>query len=257
MADHIIPNDDGKGFTFAFIGGDVEFVDPIAYLKERTIQTKTLFYRNYLKIKQPTFPADTIERAAVRHAQQDWESRYKEILDTQVPSTLISLLKAESKKDQIKLLKGVQLTPLNLWAFIFKAHTDSGFTFSQYHSEHFPKNTSKASLPKMATLKRETGEIQKTGNTSLTDGQIKQAIEQRKVVVTKFLDKESNWHSFFITYKSIGGEETWRNGQPHFHYISDKFGMSREEAVAKFKSDTYPTTSVHIELLDYGEQPKK
>lgn len=35
MEEHIIPDDDGKGKTIAFIGADIEFTDPVAYYKER------------------------------------------------------------------------------------------------------------------------------------------------------------------------------------------------------------------------------
>lgn len=256
MADHIIPDDDGKGFTIASIGEDIQFVDPISYLANRTIKTRILVYTKTLKLKNPTFPDEAIAKAAVRHAEKDWEGHYNDLIKTEIPPALISLLKADSKKDQIKILKGLQLTPESLWAFIFKAFTDYGYTYSQYHTERLPKSIEKGSMPKLATLDRETGEVKKVGDSSLTDGQIKQAIEQRKVVSTKFIDSDNGWHCFFITYRSIGGEESWKNGQPHFHYISDKFGISREDAVKQFKSDSYPTTSVHIELLGYGNQPK-
>lgn len=257
MADHIIPDDDGKGFTIASIGEDIQLVDPINYLANRIINTRILVYTKILKLKDPTFPDHVIAKVAVKHAENDWEGHYNDLIKTEIPPALISLLKAESKKDQIKVLKGLQLTPESLWAFIFKAYNDYGYKYSEYHSEQLPKNIEKGTMPKLATLDRETGEVKKVGDSSLTKGQIKQAIEQRKVISIKFMDDGNGWHCFFITYRSIGGEESWKNGQPHFHYISDKFGISREEAIKQFKSDSYPTTSVHIELLGYGNQPKK
>lgn len=256
MANYIIPDDDGKGFTIASIDEDIEFVDPISYLANRIINTRILVLKKMLKLECPTFPDDAIEKAAVKQAEKDWEGHYNDVIKTEIPSALISLLKADSKKEQIRILKGLQLTPESLWAFIFKASTDYGYKYSSYYSEHLPKNIEQGSMPGLATLDRDTGEVKKVGETSLKDGQIKQAIEQRKVVSTKFIDGDNGWHCFFITYRSIGGEESWKDGQPHFHYISDKFEISREDAVKQFKSDSYPTTSVHIELLDYGNQPK-
>ncbi len=253
----IIPDEDGKGFTYAFIGSDVEYVDPIKYYGDRTIQTRTIIYKKMLALKSPDFPIPIVEKVANRNATDEWEEQLNKILATKVPDNLFKLLKCDSKKEQVRLLKGLQLTPEILISFFFVAYKAYGFKFSQYKSEHFPKAIDKSDLPKLAILERTTGEVKKVGNTSLTDGQIKQAIEQRKVIVAKFLDDGSNWHAFFITFKSIGGEESWKNGQPHYHYISDKFGISREEAVKQFKSDKYPTTSVHIELLDYGTQPEK
>ena len=256
MADHVVLDDDGKGSTIASISEDIEFVDPISYLARRTIKTRILVYKQILKLKNPTCTDDAIAKAAVRQGEIDWKEHYNDLIKTEIPPALISLLKADSKKDQIKILKGLQLTPENLWVFIFKAFTDYGYTYSEYRTERLPKNIEKVSMPKLATLNRKTGKVKKVGGSSLTDGQIKQAIEQRKVVSAKFMDNANGWHCFFITYRSIGGEESWKNGQPHFHYISDKFGISREDAVNQFKSDSYPTTSVHIELLGYGNQPK-
>lgn len=85
----------------------------------------------------------------------------------------------------------------------------------------------------------------------MSDGQLKHAIKFRKVIVAKVLDKGDEWHCFYLTFKSIAGEESWKNGQPHYHYLSDKWGISREELVRQIKSDKYPSTSVHIDLLDY------
>lgn len=165
MADHIIPDEDGKGFTFAFIDGDIEFVNPIEYLADRTIKSRTIIYSKYLALKNPTFPSDIIQKAAIKNAKEDWENHLKDILATKVPHCLISLLKSTSKKDQEKLLKGLQLTPEILFAFFFKAFNDFGFTYSQYKSEHFPKTLEKGSLPKFATLDMESGEIKKVGET--------------------------------------------------------------------------------------------
>lgn len=70
--------------------------------------------------------------------------------------------------------------------------------------------------------------------------------------MAKFLDKGDTWHCFFTVYRSLRGEESWQDGQPHFHYISDKWGISRKDAVEQLKGDKYPSTSVHISLLGYG-----
>ena len=94
--------------------------------------------------------------------------------------------------------------------------------------------------------------FRKSGNNSLSiQGQV---IEQRKVIVAKFFDRGSEWHCLFLTFNSLAGKENWKGGQPHLHYISDKYGLTREEAVNRFKSNNYPSTSVHIDLLGYGNQ---
>jgi hypothetical protein len=252
MTDHIIPDDNGRGVTIASIGSDIEFVDPIKHYADRTIKTCTLHYETYLTAKNPTFPPEFIKKNSVKYANEFWEKQLQKIISTEIPPKLLTLLKTPKKRAQINLLKGVTVNPEQLHAFIFKAHSEFGYTYSCYTSHHYPSDIDVSALPKLATLDRKTGAITKVGHTTLTDGQIKHAIEDRKVVVTKFIDNGSDWHAFFITFKSIGGQESWRNGQAHYHYISDKFGIPREEAVKQFKSNKYPTTSVHIPLLDYG-----
>lgn len=257
MATHIIPDDNGKGFTIAGIYDDVKYADPIKYFAQRSIETKAAVLQKILEVKMPGSDKDTMRKVAFKNATEFWEENFTKIMATEVPEALFSLLKSTSKGEQVKLLKGLRLTAENLTAFIFRAFTEHGWTYSQYHCQQYPKGTDKGCLPRLAIVNRETGEVTKTGETSLTDGQIKQVIEQRKVVSVKFLDKGSEWHCFFITYRSIGGEESWKNGQPHYHYISDKFLIPRDEAVKQFKGDKYPTTNVHIELLGYGNQPEK
>ncbi len=87
---------------------------------------------------------------------------------------------------------------------------------------------------------------------------MKQAIEHRKVKVAKILDKGDEWHCFFATFKSFRGEETWLGAnQPHYHYISNVFGIGRAEVVNQIKSEKYKLGNLpHIKLEEYGNQPK-
>jgi len=82
------------------------------------------------------------------------------------------------------------------------------------------------------------------GNTNFSDGKLNQVIEQRKVIVANFFDKGENWHCFFLTYRNLAGKETWNNGQPHYHYISDKWNISREDVISTIKDGKYPATSI-------------
>ena len=55
----------------------------------------------------------------------------------------------------------------------------------------------------------------------------------------------------------MGGKENWKDGQPHFHYISSGFGISKNDFIESMRTGNYKSTSIHIDLLEYGEQPKK
>ncbi|MGG7468196.1 hypothetical protein ACVVIH_12350 [Chryseobacterium arthrosphaerae] len=172
-----------------------------------------------------------------------------------VPQSLKDLLKTTKKKEQTKALNGLVITPDILMAFLFFAG-DQGYTLSQYSSEFQTTAIEGKKLP-LAYMKSEDGKIKKLGKTELTDGELKMALEQRTVKVAKFIEKGDEWHCFFITYDSIGGKENWQDGQPHFHYISNLFGISREDVVNQIKSKKYKLGNLpHLKLTEYGEQPK-
>jgi len=251
-----ITPDGNKGFYHTSKLEDVEYADPVAHFANEYIDIVATVYSQLLLHKDPSFDLETVTKVALRNATAEWAEEEKRFFSIELPEIFFRLLEAEKKKEQESILRQIEFTPDTLTAFIFKACRAAGFTFSHYCSEHYPTSIDKADLPRLAVLNREEGTIEKTGATTLTDGQIKQAIEQRRVVVAKFLDKGEKWHCFFITYASIRGEESWRNGQPHFHYISDAFGISRADAVSQFKGRKYPSTSIHIPLKDYGNQPE-
>jgi hypothetical protein len=97
------------------------------------------------------------------------------------------------------------------------------------------------------------GVVKTIGETELTKGEVKNLIEQRKVVVAHFFVKDDDWHCLFTTYNSIGGKENYKDGQPHFHYISSAFGISKDDFIESMKSGQYKSTPVHIDLLEYGD----
>ena len=190
-----------------------------------------------------------------KKVKEEWDEKYKEIKKTKVPDNLKNLFSANKKKDQVKLLKGLTITSDILIAFLFYAWEEQGYSFSQYKGEHQRKGLNKKELPTVVYV--EDDKVERIGESDLSDGQLKQAIQQRTVVVAKFLDKGEEWHCLFATYNSFKGEENWQNGQPHFHYISNKFGIPREKVVESLKSRYYKLGSLpHVNISDYGNQPK-
>ena len=91
----------------------------------------------------------------------------------------------------------------------------------------------------------------------MSDKQLKHIIEQRKVIVSHFFEKDDLWHCIFLTYKSIEGKENHNFGQPHFHYISSGFEISKQDFIESMKTGHYRTTNIHFDLLEYGNQPNK
>jgi hypothetical protein len=169
---------------------------------------------------------------------------------TKIPENFIRLFSAKSKNEQKKLLLNQQILPNQLLALYCVAYLEYGYTFSEYKSEHLPIDLMGKDFPDL--FYEDKNEIHKIGETSLSDGQLKHSLKNRNVTVSRFLDKGEEFHCFFVTYKSLRGEEkNWKNGQPHFHYISDKFGLSRDKVLNELKSKKYKLNTLpHIDVFN-------
>lgn len=234
---------------------DIEYINPIEYYSESFIKPKIFFERELL-LHRNSYSIQDIDKFLLKRTtelQEEWQKELKEIVQMPIHQNFISLLKSASKKEQIQLLKGQSLTPKQLTAFIIKAWSDFGFLFSQFSVEHL-HNEKNETLPRVAEVKGAS--VKKFGDTTMTDGRLKDIINHRKVINAKFIDKGANWHCLFISYNSLRGRETWGNGQPHFHYISDKFELKRDKVVNDLKSKHYNLPSLpHIDLIGYrGEK---
>lgn len=251
MEEIVIPDDDGKGLTLGFIGTDVEFVNPVEYYAGWE-KRKSISFNKHLLHKTDAIKAAAIsEEFYEKKAKEKWDETYQRIKKAEVPPNFIALMESTSKKEQEKLLRGQGITPEQLAALLFIAHEEFGYTFSTYTTEHHHKGLDESALPDFIHVK-DDGTVKTAGKTSLSEGQLKQVVSDRKVTVAKFLDKGDAWHCFFTVYRALKGEETWKGGQPHLHYISDKWTLPRVDVVAALKSTNYPKTSVHIELIGYG-----
>ena len=249
-----IKEEDGTGEYSIFELPDIEFINPLEYYSTVFIAKSFAMMKDIMLNSKSVshISNELIDRVVMKNAVKDWDKKLEETLKTQVPESFISILNAKSKKVQVKLLKGQSITPEQLLSFVLKASIDYGFTFSQYRVEYNHKGLDESKIPKVVSV--ENDEVRIIGETSLTDGQLKQAVEHRKVVVSKFLDRGNEWHCLLITYDSLKGKESWKNGQPHYHYISDKFGIPRGKVVKELKEGKYNLNSLpHIDLIDYRD----
>lgn len=177
------------------------------------------------------------------------EKTYENSAKVSFNSCFENLFKKElSKKEQIRLLKGVEIAESQLSA-IFNFAEECGYKFSNYRFEGEPKNVNKAKLPSFMHLK-DDGNIEYIGDTTLTDGQMRTIIDQADVLIARIFDNGVHWHCFLQTYKGLKGKEAGVQGsRPHMHYLSDSFGISKENLVSMIKMGRYPNTPVHIPLL--------
>ena len=241
----------------AFDSGDFEYEKPIEHYKNDFIVYKMIDggipIDELSGEKEPSIKGlETFKQALIA-----WDNLYKAMTSNPISASWVILLTKPDlkKKDQINLLKEEMLSPESLLSLYAEAEKE-GYTLSQYTSELLPNGTDEYSLP-IAIHKKDDGGIEIIGKSGLTDGQLKEIVENRKCLIANFLDKGEKWHCLITTYDSLKGKEKWNNNQPHFHYISSNFGISREEVVSQIKSGKYKLNNLpHIQLEGYGKQPK-
>jgi hypothetical protein len=190
-------------------------------------------------------------RLAEKLAFEEFEKYLREIESEPKPEKLLSLLAMTDKKDQVRTLKGMSLTSNTLMAMILEACAHRRYTYSMYTSHHDRRDLEKEKMPRLA-YKEDTGNILAIGQTKLSEGQIKSAIEQKKDNVARFIDNGQNWHCFFYTFNGLlVGKES--GGVPHIHYISHLWGMSRAEVLEQLKNRDYklPDPRPHIPFERY------
>lgn len=249
---HRIPHNQRGHYTI-YESPDIEYTDPIKHFSEIHLIVNYEFNKKFFISTIPDTQPKVIDTLSYKMAMEQWQNSYHDYLNMEIPINLITLLSSNSKKEQLHLLKGLSITPDQLVAFILRANKDFGFTFSQYSSEFHTTGINKKDLPLFAEIDGEI--VNKIGKTALSDKQLKHAIKFRKVMVAKFIDNETNWQCFFLTYKSIFGGESWQNGQPHLHYISNKFGLSRERVLKELKSKEYKLGNLpHINFIGYRDK---
>lgn len=249
-----IYDENGTGFTRIFASDKVENVNPVEYYKTFGLKSRAISLRDLLTMENPILASLVDDDFFIRKAKEMLDGFFEKFENTDVHPNYLKLLETEKKKDQIKLLRGMTLNPDQLMSLIFKSYTQFGYLYSKYHIRHLPKGFEDRKLPKIFRM-NDDDTIEKVGETDLSDGELKHVIEHRKVIVSHFFEKGDIWHCFFLTYRSVRGEENWREGQPHHHYISSTFGISKNDFIESMRTGNYKSTPVHIELLDYGNQP--
>lgn len=256
-----LPNPDRDGHYTLSKVDNFEYANPIEKMAEITIATTADMYRDFVTLSTQNNPAlqalalqldnpeKTIARLSIKNGIETWNELYQEIMGRTLPEKLFDILENASKKDQVKILKGMALSGDDLMFFIFKAWINYNFTYSTYSFEHAQTGLDIKEMPLFAYTDGE--KLKTVGKTNLTEGQIKQAIEHRQYLVSKFLDKGEKWHCFFLTFKSIrGGEKAWKNGKPHLHFISHTWGYTREHVLKQLQSKKYKLGSLpHIDYI--------
>lgn len=251
----LIWDDDKKGFTRIFSEEKIEKVNPVEYYKKIELEKRALGLRDMLYAQNPFLTSLLDDSFFEKKAKEFLGDFFNQFESVEIPQNFLKLLETTKKSEQIKLLKGQSINPDQLMALIFKSYEILGMVYSRYLFEKLSKGIDPENLPKIIHV-LDDGKVKTVGKTEMTEGQLKNVIRYRKSIVAHFFEKDGDWHCLFVTYASMRGEENWKNGQPHFHYISSAFGISKEDFIKSMEDGNYKSTSVHIDLLDYGNQPE-
>ena len=175
----------------------------------------------------------------------------KEVLSdniVSIPEEWVQLFRCHTKHEQEKTLKGAFITPQLLFSIPVYAYS-LGYLYSEYVFEYDPTITS-GKKPPIIAIEKPNG-IEAYGTTNMTKGEIRSSIHQTKSCMARMMSKDEEWICLFSSKRGIFGKESGQMGkQPHVHFISDKFGITKDAFLCKFKSGE-ASSSIHILLKDY------
>lgn len=202
-------------------------------------------FQDIHKVKCPISIPDEIVRNFVLKQTDDM---IVEKLTNSAPHPVLHQLIMDEKlsnKDRNKLMKNITLTPTDiLW--LNKEAQEMGYLMDIFHEEKYPEKFEEKKHP-LLFHKKKDGTMEKMGSTDMTEGEMRALLEQRKVIQARVYHKDSTWHCFYFTYKGLAGEESGVLGsKPHYHYLSDKSGISWDELTSRIKNCDMPSSKVHI-----------
>lgn len=226
---------------------EVENVNARNYLKSFRMRSILPIYVHIMEHVLgfcPKFLYSTLSSEADDQAEKEM----KECEEMVLPHQLYTILKKDlDKKEQIRLLKGTQLTALQLGGLYIQAGR-MGYEFSNYIFKGKPKDFAEKELPSFIHLK-DDGEIKKYGKTTLSDGQLKNHVTSSTFIIARILDNGKHWFCLYQTKSGVLGNENGKYGSmPHIHFLSDSFGISRDDLVLAIKGGRAPSSKVHILL---------
>ena len=144
-----IKDPDTNGYYSMIQEDDFEYANPIEKMSEIVVKMLTMQFKSILLFSKENNllpseyginnPDGILERIALKKAREIWEQKFQNIMSQKLPNGIFNILGSTSRKQQIKLLKGVSLTVDELMLFIFQAWKDFGFTYSMYTSHHSHK----------------------------------------------------------------------------------------------------------------------
>jgi hypothetical protein len=231
--------------------GDFEHVDPFDKMGDIYVNQGAWMEVNKRRVKYGVGGFNEAEACEIG-AKAGYCDFVRHLLKTgamEIPDPMKKLLTLKKKDRQQSRIDKLNLTTDLVMSFIYEVCKTDEYTYSMYSGRVLPNGLKWKNMPRMAYLE-EDGTVSVYGETPLTTGQIKAAIQGQKTVIAKFIDKAPNWHCFVYTMKGICGLETGQGS--HIHYLSNIWGIKREKVVSDIKAGKYPNTGNHIPYARYS-----
>lgn len=148
-------------------------------------------------------------------------------------------------KKQKRLLKGVKFEKTDiLW--LYKEAEDLGYLLDTTLVEKHPAKYDEKKMPHMF-YQNKGGSMDVIGDTDMTEAEMKAYLKERKVVQVRLFHNKEHWHCFYYTFKGLAGKEHGDMGsKPHYHYLSDKSGITWNQLQDRIKACDMPSSDVHI-----------
>lgn len=239
------------GFIFHTIINNIENADARDFFFKHETSKREMIMTKIYQLKEGIITnsiQQTIKNDVCCQVEQFITSLEKEPLPPQIEDILNKTLK---KKEQKELLNGLEISK-EQFAGIFLQGCQKGYKYSFYRYEKKNKKYDEKKLPQLIHLK-DDNTVEHIGNTTLSDGQMKEIVNSKNTIIAQLLDNGTHWHCFCQNLNGIQGKESGIFGsKPHIHYISDSFGISKEQLIERIKNVDYPSTPVHIILTNNG-----
>ena len=197
----------------------------------------------------------SIEDFVYQHTLIQTKDLTEKILHSTLPDIKLQQILAHveySKNQQEKLWEGTTLKFSDLLWFN-KFAQETGYLMDVYHIETHPSVYDAKKHPLVFSEKKD-GTIETIGETTMSNGEMRGLLHDRKVVQARIYHRESTWHCFYFTFRGLAGEESGKYGKkPHYHYLSDKYGLTWQTLENRIKSCDMPSSNVHI-VIDRDSQ---
>lgn len=238
--------DKNKNFSIMGIAphNDVDW-PPYDYFRFGYAKNISMVFGEKLKYKCPVIiPKEKVKKFCFEKTDE----MLKEKLESSKPNAALHELLTNdtlTKKEQEKLLIGKTFNACDL-LWLNKDAQDLGYLLDVYHEEKYPDKF-KEKQHSVCYRQKEDCEMETIGDTNMTDGEMRALLEQRKVVQARIYHKGNIWHCFYFTFKGLNGLESGMMGsKPHYHYLSDKSGITWEGLIDCIKRCDMPRSKVHV-----------